>query len=493
MYTLGIGEHVSSAMCERLAREGGGTCLFAVQAEDITGKCARLLNAGRTREIESVTVDWHGSGNPPAVNFSPSSRHHPLPPSIVQLEPPPPIQQVPHVITKIIPGMRFNVFAITTFRSVPSEVRLRARVDGLAEDLELVVPVTVVKPFKDDWTSIPLVHTLAARELIKHLAEGRTSAAPLPKPIVPATDEEVRKAAIVRLGLEYQLVSQHTSFVAIESGRETTRSRLRRSKSWQRSRRQHNPPSTPVVTSDAATPGTDTSTVQTILDSLSQLAYAVFSFFSSDTPSTTRGRPRRLPGTYYSAAPSRSGSPSILSEHTFQHDNSSTDTFSTLSSLEGSSTSSRWSYSRPSSPVRPQEDPIERIPSPVLGRIPRAPAFQAQAVLPRLRTHVPVPKEAYTLISLQSYDGSFTPSPQLGQLVGIETLGKAAELQVDGNIWATAVAVAYLKNHLGAEPDLLDALMDKALEYAEGRGASLLSGRDFSAWVEIARQHLGQG
>jgi hypothetical protein len=52
--------------------------------------------------------------------------------------------------------------------------------------------------------------------------------------------------------------------------------------------------------------------------------------------------------------------------------------------------------------------------------------------------------------------------------------------------------VAYLKQHLGAEQDLLDALLNKALEYVEGKGASLLRGRDFLDWVETARQSMGQ-
>ncbi|KAG1759420.1 von Willebrand factor type A domain-containing protein [Suillus occidentalis] len=72
--TLGIGASVSSDMCEHLAREGEGKCLFAVQAEDFTGKCVMLLNTGWTREIEGVTIDWHGVGSPPAVNFSPSNQ-----------------------------------------------------------------------------------------------------------------------------------------------------------------------------------------------------------------------------------------------------------------------------------------------------------------------------------------------------------------------------------------------------------------------------------
>ncbi|KAG1730069.1 hypothetical protein EDB19DRAFT_1741522 [Suillus lakei] len=491
VFTLGIGASVSSDMCKRLAREGGGECLFAVQAEDITGKCAMLLNAGRTREIESVTVDWHGSGSPPAVNFSPLNYHHPLPPSVVQLEPPPPMQQVPHTIMKIFPGIRFNVFAITTFRSVPREIRLRAKVKDSGEIPELIVPVTEVKPFKDEWSSIPLLHTLAARELIRDLTEGR---APLPKPIAPASDEDIRKAGIVRLGLDYQLVSKHTSFVAVESGLETARSGLRRSKSWQRSRRQHGHASaTGDAAAVAAATETDDSTVQTVFDSLYQAVSAMFSFLFSDPPPTTQRRQKPLPGAYYSATQSRSGSPSIQSEHSYRHDNSSTDTFSTLSSLEGSCRSSRWSYSRPSSPVPPQEDPIERVPSPVFNSAPSGAQESGHATLPRISpSHIPpVPKEAYTIIGLQSFDGSFTPSPQLGALVGVDTLAKAAELQVDAKIWATAVVVAYLKHHLGAQQDLLDALLNKALEYVEGRGASLLVGRDFWDLVNIAGRSVG--
>ncbi|OAX33507.1 hypothetical protein K503DRAFT_786444, partial [Rhizopogon vinicolor AM-OR11-026] len=137
------------------------------------------------------------------------------------------------------------------------------------------------------------------------------------------------------------------------------------------------------------------------------------------------------------------------------------------------------------------EVPIERVPSPVLDPIHDTHPIPHVISLPSTRP--PVPKEAYTLISLQSYDGSFAPSSRLGALVGMETLGKAAEMQVDGNIWATAVAVAYLKHHLGAQPDLLDALLSKALEYVEGRGSSLLFGRDFMDLVATAGQSLGQG
>ncbi|KAG2340468.1 hypothetical protein BDR05DRAFT_966730 [Suillus weaverae] len=478
VFTLGIGEHVASAVCERLARSGGGECLFAVRAEDIIEKCARLLNAGRTCVIESVAVDWHGSGDPPAINFLPSNHHHSLRPSVVQLEPPPQIQQVPHNITKIFPEMRFSIFAITNFRSVPPEVRLRAKVEGLAEVLELVVPVTAVKPpFKDE---LPLLHTLAARGLIKHLAEGR---APLPKPMTPTTNEEIRKAAIVRLGLEYQLVSHHTSFVPIEF----QRSRLHWTTSRERSRRQRYYASPPSATSDDAEDyalGIDVTTVQMLLDNLSRVVDAVFSFLTSDAPLTHSRRQTLLPGTYHSTAQTRSSSPSSQSARTFHHDNSSTDTFSTLSSLEGFSTS------RSSSPV---EDPIQRIPSPVFDP-PRNARMRARlpgrAVASGSRLP-PVPKEVYALILLQGYDGSFTPSPQLEALVGVEVLEKPAYLRVNDDIWATAVVVAYLRHHLSAHPDLLHALLSKHLQFAEGKGKGLLAGQNFSDLVAIARRSVG--
>ncbi|KAG2067234.1 hypothetical protein BDR04DRAFT_1105396 [Suillus decipiens] len=469
VHTLGLGERDASAVCERLARSGRGEYLFTVQVEDMIEKCARLLNAGRTSVIESVMVDWRGLGN--------------------LVEPPPPIQQVPHSIAGVFPEMRFNIFAITALRSIPLEVRLRAKVEGLAEVLELVVPVTVVKPPLKD--GLPLLHTLAARELIKHLAEGRT---PLPEPMAPTTNEEVRKAAIVRLGLEYQLASQHTSFVSVESQREAAGSGLRRTTLWERSRQQQYYTSPPSVTSDTAEER-DVIVVQTVLDNLSRVVDAVFSFFTSDRVALTHpSRQRLLPGTYSSTTQSNSSSLSSQSARPFLHDNSSTDTFSTLSSLEGFSTDSQWTHPRSSSPLRPSEDSIQRIPSPVFDPTRKA---RLRARLPG-RAAVsnspppPVPKEVYALILLQGSDGSFTPSPQLEALMGVEILEKAADLQVDEIIWATAVAVAYLRRHLGARPDLLHVLLSKPLEYVGGKGKNLLAGRHFSDLVVIAGRSVGQ-
>lgn len=58
VFTLGIGETVSSAMCEGIARAGNGVCLLASSTETMVGKCARLLRAGRNGILEDVTLDW---------------------------------------------------------------------------------------------------------------------------------------------------------------------------------------------------------------------------------------------------------------------------------------------------------------------------------------------------------------------------------------------------------------------------------------------------
>ncbi|KAG1895931.1 uncharacterized protein F5891DRAFT_1250192, partial [Suillus fuscotomentosus] len=110
----------------------------------------------------------------------------------------------------------------------------------------LQVPVTVVnQPFED---KTPLLHTLAAQELIKHLEEGRI---PLLRPVAPTMNEEVREMAIVQLGLEYQLASQYTSFVTIEPRREMERRRLHWTASVEGSPRQHYNAFPPSITNDA--------------------------------------------------------------------------------------------------------------------------------------------------------------------------------------------------------------------------------------------------
>jgi len=77
-----------------------------------------------------------------------------------------------------------------------------------------------------------------------------------------------------------------------------------------------------------------------------------------------------------------------------------------------------------------------------------------------------VPPQIFDLVRLQSFNGSFPLNDSLGQIVGHDAIGRAAEFQVDHQKWATALAVAFFKKHLSKQPDLLQCLIDKALEFA---------------------------
>ena len=211
-FVLGI-EDASSEMCEKIARAGNGECLFAHSHERILGKCARLLNAGRSKKIERIEVNWGTQSMPDeSQSQTGASPRLTFAADTLELEPPPVIQQAPHALTRIFAGIRFTVFAIISSTHIPSSIELFVKFDGVDNPMKYNVSVTEVKPF---ISGIPLVHTLAARKLISELNEGR---APLPHVIgnVAASDDEIRKAAIVRLGLEYQLASRYTSFVAVE-------------------------------------------------------------------------------------------------------------------------------------------------------------------------------------------------------------------------------------------------------------------------------------
>ena len=477
LFVLGIGTGVSSDVCSRLAREGNGEYLFALSAEDISGKCARLLNAGRSKNIERIDIDWGYKASSPQAGFS-SPMTLNLPAGIPALAPPPLVQQAPHSLTKIFSGIRFTVFAITSFRSVPTSVRLITNLEGVSEPQELIVDVTKVKPFRDtnnEHSIVPIVHTLAARRLIMELDDA---VGPLPTP-APAdallvSEDDLRRAGIVRLGLTYQLASEHTSFVAVQKGGERIRNKGRGSGSmaWARSRLRR-------TNLDAQEDSSDEP--PTFLDELvggvSSLIVSFFGFFngpvaltSTHTSSSSRSHHRpRLPGTFDGSDSGMSESSrdrgrirtSSLPRGRRPSSHHSTDTFSTLSSLEGSSCSSCWVSSRSPSPLPRFRDQIERPPSP---------EFLRDTVL--LRPSVPtervaISQEVYDLFQQMDVNGSFAASPLLAQLVGDAVLGKADELGIDKKVWATVVVAAYMKIHLQGEPDLLELMCEKAREFVE--------------------------
>ena len=479
-------------MCERIARAGNGECLFAHSHESILGKCARLLNAGRTRKIERIEIDWGVQSAPNESQLSnAASPRLTFSADTLELEPPPALQQAPHALTKIFAGIRFTVFAIISSTRTPSSIKLFTKFERVDDPVEWVVPVTEVKPFKDSGSDIPLVHTLAARKLITELYEGR---APLPHVVgsVAASDDQIRKAAIVRLGLEYQLASRYTSFVAVEDGQQRSASsgRRRSDKGWIRTRLQlHSNASTRQRgrREDTGREEED-SLLGTFIDGITSALSFVFNALGGTSSSSTSSQHQNIPGMYVGSdssldaddASPRGRSPSARDPGRGSSRRNSAETLSTLSSLEGSC-SSCWTSTRSPSPRARSPDPITRAPSPEFvhqgGARRTTPPRQAPSLPGDASTGPPtVSKDAYELFQLLDLDGSFSPSPELTRIVGVGVLEKAGEFGADSKLWATVVAVAYLQENLQDEPDLLDALLAKAGDFikeaqVQGRGS----------------------
>ncbi|KAJ7636851.1 von Willebrand factor type A domain-containing protein [Roridomyces roridus] len=240
MSVLGIGNMVSTGMCEGIARVGHGACILVGEEEtSFTGKIARLLKAARTPIISNVAVDW---GRPvveeaelggdfeiveapqmepqqPATlnlfveDIDPTIFEEtvapPAPP--VVLPPPSAVQQSPFKIRTISPGIRLNVYAILQGQSVPEAVILHGSTAEGAK-IELRVPVSLSR-LPSDPTEPSSIHALAARKIIQDLEDGN-------HPFLQISDAGLRsrtvKASIVRLGTTYSIASIHTSFVAVD-------------------------------------------------------------------------------------------------------------------------------------------------------------------------------------------------------------------------------------------------------------------------------------
>ena len=451
VFTLGIGDGVSSAMCEGIARAGNGACLFAVNTESILGKCARLFRAGRTPFLKDVQVDWGISDEHlgQSVNFSiPSSSSR-----TVKIRPLPVIQQVPTRIQNIHASTRANFFVILTLKKirVPESITLRGELDDGGTDFELVIPINEVR-LAGAKEGLPLIHTLAAWRLIQEHEERK---APLPQPVIAATEDEIRKAVIVHLGEKYQLASQHTSFVAIDHGQDGRQYRNRATSF-------HQPEAGRVGDADVRESHTE--------DNSRGLGATILNFFTRFLPHETHGSRSpspTIPGAWTDAL----SSPPPASDDEADDDGyESMETFSTLSSLVDSTEWSDWSPP-PSPEPRLSEEDIQRQLSP-------SPNFEPQKIAPaaqRARPHTnnalpirpppaPVRPEVVKLIKFQLYDGSF-PLGSLRDIVGTNAVEEARKRQLDDAAWATALSIAFIEKYMGSQKELMEDLLMKAREY----------------------------
>ena len=439
LFVLGIGNTVSSDVCERLATAGGGIYLLAVSQESILSKCTSLLRAGRTSTITDVSVDW-------TADISPG---HGLPSQpLVQQSPP------ESSIPEVYPSSRSLYFAIIPTNTVPKQVIIRGKANG--KDVFIRVDVESAK-FGRKFLEPPFIHTLAAHRLIRDLEDDNTKG---------KQSEAAQRREIVRLGEYYQLASSHTSFVAVDYGEV-----LPRHQSLQK------------------LPNLST-TVTSFVGAIWRYFTDPTALFRSPTASSSlkQGHNNRPPGGWSTSDSADSGVPSEsnteysdesedFDDWASQHSDGS---FSTLSSLESySSVDSippaprprRSSYKHRRNRTTPPQVPYAP-PPPVSSTTGRTEKFKPLSIDPSVAT----------LVQQMSASGSFTLTDALGSIVGREALEEARSWG-DEELAATALAMVYLERNLGDHLETCQVLMEKGREFVKNHP----NGREFGEMLERAR------
>ncbi|MDL1948615.1 VWA domain-containing protein [Acidobacteria bacterium ACD] len=181
--TLGIGAGASRHLVKGLARAGNGAAEFVAPRERIEGKVMRHLRRALQPAVTDVVLDWGG------------------------LAP----EQAPHVLPPVFDGERLLVHGLVK-ELRPATVTLTAR----APSGPIRVEIPLDPSGAVEGTTLA---TLAARELVRDLAEGRS---PLhgrkgsrQEDRRGRTEDRVRER-LVELGKRYGLVTSATSFVAVE-------------------------------------------------------------------------------------------------------------------------------------------------------------------------------------------------------------------------------------------------------------------------------------
>eukprot|EP00053_Salpingoeca_punica_P017620 m.170064 g.170064 ORF g.170064 m.170064 type:complete len:931 (+) comp17248_c0_seq2:123-2915(+) len=235
-FTLGLGDDASHELVEGIARAGRGLADFALIGERLETKVLKQLECAMQPSLRDVYVDWtvpeQRAPEPPkpaATAEAPS-----VPPvvssgggvfdafksvtgSLLNYVSPRPTQagklfvQAPHNVPPVFSGSRFLIYCL-----LPAGVAPPTKAVVHAHTPDGVLAVELV-PTPADFFEGKVLHTLAARELIRDLEEGRS----FMHKDGAAAHESAVKAEIVRLGVTYKLTSSQTSFVAVEPGTKT--------------------------------------------------------------------------------------------------------------------------------------------------------------------------------------------------------------------------------------------------------------------------------
>jgi hypothetical protein len=452
---------------------------------DISEKVSKLFLASRVSPLGNtgnIEIDWgyvptYSDSTTMAANDKGTITHrvadssNPLGSANthvhITLPDPPKIQQAPTKVPNLYPANRFTVFVILSDTTeVPKTVTLRGT---LPDGSQLTIPpIPVHEAAGSDLP--PLIHTLAAHRLILELEDGNLASQGSFDTTDKKLRDEVVEAAVVRFSETYQLASQFASFIAVYDVQDGHLSS--------------------DTDSDSYLDGHDTSD-ESESDHISE----------DDIQDD-----QRPPSNHGSAANRRTPHDDLDQEDENSDDDSSqarrgdgadpqvdsTDDLSSLSSMSSHSLSPTTRSTFPFGfltnllyklskfrkarlPMRRDIDMpgawLEAEPKIILTQAGPKPKKKPQATATAMST---AGISIVTAARLQQFDGSFNLDQELCAFMG----NKLSTVEVKSampskiqstpdaeKIWATVLAAAYMKVHLGDNKDMWFGLWKKAEEY----------------------------
>ena len=248
VFTLGIGDSVSSALIEGVAKAGNGFAQSVASGEKLDSKVVRMLKGALTPDSGNYTLEVRyekdeedfvfvervqdslrvmtmdddddepnepraSIKDPKAMDTDGQARYNHLP--VIDT---PKLLQTPHKIPPLYPLSRTTVYILMSpeaSQTTPQSVILRN--NSLDDPFEMEIPVEIIA--EPSMT----IHQLAAKKAISELEEGRgwlnyartESGAPVKERHHDQFASLIEREA-VRLGVQYQIAGKYTSFVAVE-------------------------------------------------------------------------------------------------------------------------------------------------------------------------------------------------------------------------------------------------------------------------------------
>lgn len=227
-FSLGVGASVSHLLVEGISRAGKGYSQLVGDGENMQKKVMRMLKAALTPHVNDWNVDWEGKAAQlaefsdsqakpdaavvkPAISLFDQASTPDDPPAAEPLAAVnrPPILQAPSSIPPLFAFTRTTVYYILSTSPTPTTITLCGSAHdtntNTIQPLSLSLPVTLItSPF-----TCRGLYSLAGRKILQDLEEFRCSY--LPKDAHPAQIE----AEGARLGVQFNLASKWTSFVAV--------------------------------------------------------------------------------------------------------------------------------------------------------------------------------------------------------------------------------------------------------------------------------------